>query len=118
MIVPVTLHVEGGRPTSRCRSTDAFVTLRGGNLYVGTVVGLRRFGYPRPRRDWSWATTGDAAVDDILRQSAEAAVKIMPPWTVGEVEGTTIEGATADGSGCIDDAVREQAVIDEIFPPR
>jgi hypothetical protein len=77
------------------QTSEARITLRGGNVYVGLVVGLRHFGYHHIE-GIELGSTLNAEADRILGKSAAAAAAIMPPWSVGPDE-----GVTAGDSSCI-----------------
>jgi hypothetical protein len=83
------------------QTSQARITLRGGNVYVGLVVGLRHFGYHHIE-SIELGSTLNAEADRILGKSAAAAAAIMPPWSVGPDE-----GVTAGDSSCIPPDARE-----------
>ena len=78
------------------------VTIRGGNLYMGAIVGLGAYGYHK-LRSIELDSTGNEAVDGILKRSADAAVTTMPPWAVDEQQGLTAGDPT-----CLPTGVMEQ----------
>jgi hypothetical protein len=93
-----------GRSRSRelRQATKLRITLRGGNLYVGAAVGLGSHGY-HDLTGIELGSTGNEAVDAILRKSTDAALAVLPAWSVDETEGWTAGDAT-----CLPGEVRDQ----------
>lgn len=116
-LVPATLVVkeaiwdaQAGRTRSRelRQVTNVRVTLRGGNLYVGAVIGLGSYGY-HDLLGIELGSTLNEDADRILKRSAAAALAVLPPWSVDETQGWTAGDAT-----CLPDDVRAPLGL----PPR
>jgi hypothetical protein len=116
-LVPATLIVkesiwdpQAKRTRSRelRQETKLRVTLRGGNLYVGAMVGLGSYGY-HDLTGIELGSTLNADADRILRRSVDAALAVLPPWSVDEAEGWT-----AGDASCLPADVREPLGL----PPR
>jgi hypothetical protein len=112
-IVPVTVRVkEAWWDTASQRTVsleltqvgEARVTLRGGNLYVGVVIGLGMHGY-HDILSIELGSTLNEGVDAILQRSADTAVAVMPAWSVDETEGWT-----AGDPECIPGEAREAVI--------
>jgi hypothetical protein len=101
---------QAGKSRSRDlqQTVDIRVTMRGGNLYVGAAVGLGSYGY-HDLVSIKLESTLNEEADRILQRSADAALAVLPPWSVDENEGWTAGDAT-----CLPDDVREPLGL----PPR
>jgi hypothetical protein len=116
-LVPATLVVveaiydaQAGRTRRRelRQTTQLRVTLRGGNLYVGGLIGLGSYGYHDLTAIELGSTLNEDA-DRILQRSAEGALAVLPPWSVDETQGWT-----AGDASCLPGDIREPLGL----PPR
>ncbi|MET0772796.1 MAG: hypothetical protein ABWZ82_06920 [Candidatus Limnocylindrales bacterium] len=114
--VPIDLLVnKDGQPMTQ--RTVARVTLRGGNLWVGTVVCLTGYG--------SYELTGielDALnptpIDDILANGGGEIRRRAPRWQVGEEEGRAGGGVSLDSPEAELNEQMFQEFVDAFRPPR
>jgi hypothetical protein len=104
--VEVTMRVQE-KGIEQIQWTRARLTLRGGNLYVGWVIGLSAFGH-HDLRTLGFKPTGNEVVDRVLKDSASVTLGALPPWSVGEPE-----GLVAGEDGCA-----PPDVADILTPPR
>jgi hypothetical protein len=93
--------------TRQLQATFAKVTIRGGNVYVGTVIGLNEGGH-HALAALQLGESGVLQVDRALQRSADTVVRIMPPWNVAQPG-----GLVAGDVGCA-----PPGVADLFFHPR
>jgi hypothetical protein len=110
VVVEAIYDAQAGRTRRRelRQTTQLRVTLRGGNLYVGGLIGLGSYGYHDLTAIELGSTLNEDA-DRILQRSAEGALAVLPPWSVDETQGWT-----AGDASCLPGDIREPLGL----PPR